>query len=76
MIGKGVAALADELAAYKLDEVLLVEHELLENYTPDGYRDRAHASDRISASPIWCSSRTRIKCAISRPSWPRRSARE
>src|SRR5580658_10200570 len=37
VIGKGVAALADELAAYKLDEVLLVEHDLLEKYTPDGF---------------------------------------
>jgi electron transfer flavoprotein alpha subunit len=37
VIGKGVAALAGELAASKLDEVLLVEHELLSAYTPDGY---------------------------------------
>ncbi len=37
VIGKGVAALADELAAKKLDEVLLVEHDLLESYTPDGF---------------------------------------
>jgi electron transfer flavoprotein alpha subunit len=37
VIGKGVAGLADELAAKKLDEVLLVEHDLLEQYTPDGY---------------------------------------
>ncbi|HXQ24779.1 MAG TPA: electron transfer flavoprotein subunit alpha/FixB family protein [Candidatus Acidoferrales bacterium] len=37
VIGKGVAALADELAGYQLDEVLLVEHDLLEQYTPDGY---------------------------------------
>src|SRR5271169_6423228 len=37
VIGKGVAALADELAAYALEEVLLVEHDLLEKYTPDGY---------------------------------------
>src|SRR6266852_2459363 len=37
VIGKGVAALADELAVTKLDEVLLVEHDLLEAYTPDGY---------------------------------------
>ncbi|MGC1199985.1 MAG: electron transfer flavoprotein subunit alpha/FixB family protein [Candidatus Acidiferrales bacterium] len=37
MIGKGVAALADELAAYQLNEVLLVEHDLLEQYTPDGF---------------------------------------
>jgi electron transfer flavoprotein alpha subunit len=37
VIGKGVAALASELAASKLDEVLLVEHDLLASYTPDGY---------------------------------------
>jgi electron transfer flavoprotein alpha subunit len=37
VIGKGVAALADELAAAKLDEVFLVEHDLLEAYTPDGF---------------------------------------
>src|SRR4029077_3907504 len=37
VIGKGVAALAGELAATKLDEVLLVEHDLLGAYTPDGY---------------------------------------
>jgi electron transfer flavoprotein alpha subunit len=37
LIGKGVAALADELASAKLDEVFLVEHDLLENYTPDGF---------------------------------------
>ncbi|SRR5579875_2188614 len=37
VIGKGVAALADELAGYQLDEVLLVENDLLEKYTPDGY---------------------------------------
>ncbi len=37
VIGKGVAALADELAGYQLDEVLLVEHDLLGQYTPDGY---------------------------------------
>ena len=37
VIGKGVAALADELAGYQVDEVLLVEHDLLQNYTPDGF---------------------------------------
>ena len=37
VIGKGVASLATELAAQKLDEVLLVEHDLLAAYTPDGY---------------------------------------
>src|SRR5262249_12034593 len=37
VIGKGVAGLADELAAKNVEEVLLVEHDLLEAYTPDGY---------------------------------------
>jgi electron transfer flavoprotein alpha subunit len=37
VIGKGVAGLADELAGSQLDEVLLVEHDLLEKYTPDGF---------------------------------------
>jgi len=37
VVGKGVTALADELAAKDVAEVLVVEHELLENYTPDGY---------------------------------------
>jgi electron transfer flavoprotein alpha subunit len=37
VIGKGIAALADELAGLQLDDVLLVEHDLLEQYTPDGF---------------------------------------
>jgi len=37
VIGKGVAALANELATSQLDEVLLVEHDLLEKYTPDAF---------------------------------------
>jgi electron transfer flavoprotein alpha subunit len=37
VIGKGVASLADELAAKKLDEVLLIEHDLLASYTADGF---------------------------------------
>src|ERR1700719_3423691 len=37
VIGKGVAPLADELASSQLDEVLLVEHDVLEKYTPDGF---------------------------------------
>lgn len=37
VIGKGVAALADELSGYQLDEVLLIEHDLLGEYTPDGF---------------------------------------
>src|SRR5580700_6081834 len=37
VIGKNVAALANEIAASKLDEVLLIEHDLLAASTPDGY---------------------------------------
>jgi electron transfer flavoprotein alpha subunit len=37
VIGQGVAGLADELAGYQVEEVLLVENALLEKYTPDGY---------------------------------------
>jgi electron transfer flavoprotein alpha subunit len=37
VIGKSVAALADELAGYEMEEVLLVEHDLLNQYTPDGF---------------------------------------
>jgi electron transfer flavoprotein alpha subunit len=37
VIGKNVSALADGLASSQLDEVLLIEHDLLEKYTPDGF---------------------------------------
>jgi electron transfer flavoprotein alpha subunit len=37
VIGKGVAPLAEELAAAHVEEVLLAEHELLAQYTPDGF---------------------------------------
>ena len=37
VIGKGVAALAGELAAYALGEVLVAEHDLLDSYTADGF---------------------------------------
>src|SRR5580704_11754141 len=37
VLGKNVSALADDLASSQLDEVLLVEHDLLEKYTPDGF---------------------------------------
>src|SRR6202011_5615503 len=37
VIGKGVAPLAGEIATFQLDEVLLVEHDVLEKYTPDGF---------------------------------------
>jgi len=37
VMGKGMATFAGELAAKNVAEVLLVEHDLLETYTPDGY---------------------------------------
>jgi electron transfer flavoprotein alpha subunit len=37
VIGKGIAAFADELAARNVAEVLKVEHDLLDAYTADGY---------------------------------------
>ncbi len=37
VIGKEVAGFADELAAKNVAEVIAVEHDLLESYTPDGY---------------------------------------
>ena len=37
VVGNGVAGLADELAGKNVSEVLLIEHELLASYTPDGY---------------------------------------
>ncbi len=46
VMGKGVSALAGELAAKKVDEVLLVEHHLLEKYTADGY---THALKQVIA---------------------------
>src|SRR5438094_949457 len=37
LIGKGVSALASELGAKNVAEVLSVDHDLLDAYTPDGY---------------------------------------
>ncbi|HMD43695.1 MAG TPA: electron transfer flavoprotein subunit alpha/FixB family protein [Candidatus Acidoferrum sp.] len=37
VIGKGVAQIAEEVAVANVTEVLLVEHDLLGTYTPDGY---------------------------------------
>src|SRR5437762_7185670 len=37
VLGKGIGAFADELAAKAVAEVLAVENELLADYTPDGY---------------------------------------
>ncbi len=50
VVGKGVAALADELAGKKLDEVFLVEHDLLDAYTADGFT-QALAQVITSAKP-------------------------
>ena len=36
VIGKGIGAFADELAAKNVAEVLKVEHDLLDAYTADG----------------------------------------
>ena len=37
VVGSGVSALAGELASRKLERVYAVEHELLKDYTADGY---------------------------------------
>src|SRR5213594_4586912 len=37
VVGKSVDALANELAGKNIVEVLQIEHELLESYTPDGF---------------------------------------
>jgi electron transfer flavoprotein alpha subunit len=37
VIGQGVSGLAGELASKKLEKVYAVEHDLLKDYTPDGY---------------------------------------
>src|SRR5579871_5339824 len=37
VLGKGIAAFAGELAAKAVAEVLAIEHDLLADYTPDGY---------------------------------------
>jgi electron transfer flavoprotein alpha subunit len=37
VMGQAVSALAGDLAGYQLNEVLLIEHDLLEKYTPDGF---------------------------------------
>jgi electron transfer flavoprotein alpha subunit len=37
VLGRGVSAFAEELAGKAVGEVLAVEHELLAEYTPDGY---------------------------------------
>jgi len=37
VVGNGVGALAEDLSGYELAEVLCIEHNLLGDYTPDGF---------------------------------------
>jgi electron transfer flavoprotein alpha subunit len=37
VVGKGVRGLAEQLSAHEIAEVLLIEHDLLDRYTPDGF---------------------------------------
>jgi len=37
VVGSGIGSLAGELASRQLEKVYAVEHQLLKNYTPDGY---------------------------------------
>ena len=37
VLGQGIEALAGELASKQLEKIYLVEHDLLHEYTPDGY---------------------------------------
>ncbi len=37
VIGKGVEAVAQSLTAYKLAKIHAIDHDLLQQYTPDGY---------------------------------------
>jgi electron transfer flavoprotein alpha subunit len=37
VVGQGIAGLAQELASKQLEKVYAVEHDLLKDYTPDGY---------------------------------------
>jgi len=53
VVGKGVRALADELAGYALAEIFVVEHNLLEEYTPDGFTIAlAHAIAQANADLV------------------------
>ena len=56
VIGKGIAAFADELAAKNVAEVLQVEHDLLEAYTPDGFcvalKQVIDSARRVTGHPI------------------------
>ena len=75
VIGKGVRGLAEEVAANQLAEVLLVEHDLLEKYTPDGYAIALNKQLR-KPSRIWSCCHIRIRCATTLPNWLHRWAKE
>ena len=49
--GRASSALAAELAGKQLEKVYAVEHELLKDYTPDGYTVGAAAADRDRRKP-------------------------
>jgi len=74
VIGKGVAAFADELAAKNVAEVLKVEHDLLEAYTADGF---CVALKQViaSAKPELFCFLIRTRCATSRRNSLRWSAK-
>ncbi len=73
VLGQGIGALAAELAGKQLEKVYSVEHELLKDYTPDGYT--AALRQLIARrSPRSCSFRIPTRCAIFCRSWPPRSA--
>jgi hypothetical protein len=67
--GSRVSDVASELAAADVQEVVTVHHPLLELYTPDAY---VAALTQVIAhlSRHWSHCLTRIRHAISRPSWP------
>jgi len=48
VLGRGIEALANELAANQLEKIVAIEHELLKDYTPDAYSAAlAQAIDRF-----------------------------
>ena len=66
VLGKNIGALADEAGHQELAKVYAVEHELLKDYTADGYTAALAATDRI-AQPASCYFRTPTRFAISCP---------
>ena len=50
VVGSAVEPLAAEAAKYKLAEVVVAGHELLQDYTPDGFTPGAAAGHREAAA--------------------------